>query len=259
MFSAERIRRIKELLFEYKQIDVNTLCSCLSTSVSTIRRDLDRLEAEGFLRRVHGGAILSDQFAQSDHILTEQNTGVEEAEQIAHLAAKIITPDDIIFLGGGHACIFIAQLIRESFHGTVYTNNLEVANTLYGTPQISIILLGGKLTSSESEPVTDTDPEICCTSNIFVSKAFFSVSGVTKQHGYFVNDMASRRLIEGMSENAVEIYILLEAFKTERIGTVRLGSISLFSRVISPSFISDDYKQLFYNNNVTLYTSLSDF
>lgn len=258
MFSAERIRKIKELLLEYQEVDVNTLCDCFSASVSTIRRDLDKLEAEGFLQRVHGGAVLRDEVKKEGSRETAKEEGEEEAEQIARLVVKIIAPDDIIFLGGGHVCGAVANLICNDFRGTVYTNNLEVVETLCHIPRISVIVLGGRISCADSNVVTDADPEHCCTSNIFVSKAFFTVYGVTKQHGYFVRDIAERRLIETLSQNAVEAYMLLETYKTERIGAVRLGDIGGFSRVISLPFIAEDYKQIFFDKGVTLYTSMPD-
>ena len=60
MLATERVRRIREMLLEYKHVDINTLCSLLSVSMATVRRDLEKLEMEGFLNKVHGGAVLND-------------------------------------------------------------------------------------------------------------------------------------------------------------------------------------------------------
>ena len=60
MFAAERKAKIKEMLLEYKHVDVSTLSSLLSVTVATIRRDLDELEKAGFLKKMHGGAVLDE-------------------------------------------------------------------------------------------------------------------------------------------------------------------------------------------------------
>lgn len=44
MFKAERLHRIKEIIFERKQIDVATLSTLLNVTEVTIRNDLEQLE-----------------------------------------------------------------------------------------------------------------------------------------------------------------------------------------------------------------------
>ena len=60
MFAADRIKKIKDILYEYKHVDINTLCALLGCSIATVRRDLDRLESEGFLKKAYVGAILNE-------------------------------------------------------------------------------------------------------------------------------------------------------------------------------------------------------
>lgn len=259
MFSAERIRKIKELLLEYKEVDINTLCSCFSASVSTIRRDLGKLEEDGFLRRIHGGAVLVEADLPRDDLGITPSTHTEESYQIAKLAVKMIGQNDVIFLGGGCACTIIASLLQNNFRGTIYTNNLEAAWILRTCADISIILLGGKLHNLGGQAITDTNSDICFTSNIFVDKAFFTVSGFTKRHGYFVDDTFYRQLIDTLVTNSIETNLILEGCKLDRIGTVRVDAVDRFPRVISSAEIADEYKQFFYDNQVTLFTPFSEF
>ena len=57
MKAAERQLRIRQM-FEAKDfLDLETLCRELEASESSVRRDLDMLEAESVLRRVYGGAV----------------------------------------------------------------------------------------------------------------------------------------------------------------------------------------------------------
>ena len=52
MFKIERIRRIKEILRDCRQIEVSALSSLLNVSDATIRNDLEELEKEGFCFRI---------------------------------------------------------------------------------------------------------------------------------------------------------------------------------------------------------------
>ena len=58
MFADERTEKIKALLLDYKRIDINTLISMIPASPATVRRDLEKMEKEGFLHRTHGGVVL---------------------------------------------------------------------------------------------------------------------------------------------------------------------------------------------------------
>ena len=53
-----RMAEIRQILTEEKQINNLDVCSRLNISLATLRRDLDRLEQEGLIRRVYGGAVL---------------------------------------------------------------------------------------------------------------------------------------------------------------------------------------------------------
>lgn len=61
MLVAERLKKIKEILLQKKHVDVATLAELLNVSEVTIRRDLDKLESEGFLIKTYGGAILKEE------------------------------------------------------------------------------------------------------------------------------------------------------------------------------------------------------
>ena len=57
MKATERQLKIRQMLATRDFVDLETLCKELDTSESSIRRDLDILEQERFLRRVYGGAV----------------------------------------------------------------------------------------------------------------------------------------------------------------------------------------------------------
>ena len=59
--SKEREKEILKLLLANKKVTVSELSEKLYTSASSVRRDLARLEKQGLLKRMHGGAeILED-------------------------------------------------------------------------------------------------------------------------------------------------------------------------------------------------------
>ncbi len=56
----ERHREILNHLLEKKEVSVNLLSETLGVSGVTIRQDLNYLEERGFIKRIHGGAVLHE-------------------------------------------------------------------------------------------------------------------------------------------------------------------------------------------------------
>ena len=58
MLAEERFALILDLLARQRTATVQELCEALNASESTIRRDLNELDKQGKLNKVHGGATL---------------------------------------------------------------------------------------------------------------------------------------------------------------------------------------------------------
>ena len=64
MFKNQRHNEILEILKNERFASVSELSERLFSSQPTIRRDLNFLEKQGYLRRSHGGAIPADEKSQ---------------------------------------------------------------------------------------------------------------------------------------------------------------------------------------------------
>src|SRR5262245_21029104 len=98
MLVAERYEKIVGLVNERGSIRVTELSELCQVTEETIRRDLDRLEQAGRLRRSHGGAVsVKDQPQQPEIPYAEREiTHAEEKRRIAQEAVKLIKPKDRI-------------------------------------------------------------------------------------------------------------------------------------------------------------------
>lgn len=74
MLSQERRERIRREIAHRGRIEVAALADIWGCSEMTIRRDLDRLAAEGALRRVRGGALAPDPAETDDDAPAHQGT-----------------------------------------------------------------------------------------------------------------------------------------------------------------------------------------
>lgn len=118
---------------------VGDLSEQLKVSAATVRRDLVRLEEEGLLTRVHGGAVIEE----GDQPFAEvAEMRVSEKDEIAARAAAMIEDGQSVLLDIGTTAFRLARQL----HGrrlTVITSNLVVYEELADDHGIELVLLGG--------------------------------------------------------------------------------------------------------------------
>ena len=143
MNPIRRYEKIMEVLLTQKEVTVAQLSESLGVTGKTIREDLAKLEEQGLLVRVHGGAVLaqSDQYGilPSKEPLTKH---ADEKKGIALLALHHIQEGDIIALDGGSTTLEIARRL-ENRPLTVITNDVYIISELAAKDQIRLVVPGG--------------------------------------------------------------------------------------------------------------------
>ena len=86
MLKTERKKLVLEELSKHKVVTLEKLVGLLDTSESTVRRDLDELESENKLRRVHGGAELPHSLQEEETIQEKSVKNLQEKKLIAQKA-----------------------------------------------------------------------------------------------------------------------------------------------------------------------------
>jgi DeoR/GlpR family transcriptional regulator of sugar metabolism len=145
---TERQELILELIAKRRRISVVDLCDTFSISEATARRDLELLAGQGKVQRVHGGAIALHSAPPEQPMLQRQEEQAAEKARIGRCAASLIRDDETIFLGSGTTVLEVARCLRGR-PLTVITNSLPVINLLAGQPEMTMVILGGMLRSSE--------------------------------------------------------------------------------------------------------------
>ena len=117
----------------------------MNVSIDTVRRDLEVLEKKGFLKRVHGGAILKQ---KKDNVLNKifnerEVNHLEKKQEVASLAIELIEEGQAIALNGGTTTIEIAKVLVEKFRRlTIITNDLRILSILGANKNFNVILTG---------------------------------------------------------------------------------------------------------------------
>ena len=185
---ALRADHIMRELLRSGQVMVDRLSEQFQVDSSTIRRDLEKLERQKLLKRVHGGAVLVDAVAYTvyaDDLTFQANSNklVEEKNQIALAAAQLIRPGAAIALSPGSTTMQLARVIRhlQIANLTVVTNALNIAMELTGLHGIHLIVTGGMALTDFFALVGPLAEQSL--SDTYVDLAFVGVTGLSLEHG----------------------------------------------------------------------------
>ena len=152
MLAVQRRSATLELLGRRDAATVEELAAHLRVSLSTVRRDLDLLEREGAVQRVHGGALLSRAGNATDVVerspADREVDRREDKQAIARAAVELIVPGSTLLVSGGTTTAAMVPLLGGLRDVTVVTNSLDIAHRLAGG-DLDVIVLGGSLRRPE--------------------------------------------------------------------------------------------------------------
>jgi DeoR family transcriptional regulator of aga operon len=148
LLPAQRRQRIVEFLRRHGAVTLQQLEQALRVSMSTLRRDLDALAADGEVDRTHGGALLRHQeysTFEPDHTAAAELSPLEK-QAIGRAAADALLPRQSVMFDSGSTVLEAARAaVQRNIPLTAVTNNLAIAQLLGSSPLIQVHVLGGVL------------------------------------------------------------------------------------------------------------------
>lgn len=250
MLSTQRERTILELLQEDGQARVEALAARLQVTDETIRRALKRLEAQGLVTRVHGGALLKDwgpeaNFAQR----MVQNPAAKR--RIAEVTAGIIPDGASVFLDVGSTTAYVAQALRGRRDLLVVTNSLPVAQALTGINGNRIFMAGGELRSHDggafgAEALTFVQQFRC-------SHAILSAAAIDAPSGFLLQDLREAEFSRAMLARAETRIVAADAAKFQRSAPIAIAPPTRFTDLVTDQPPPDATARMLSDAGVTLH------
>ena len=249
MFALERQKIILEKLNLDGAVWVSKLSAELGVTEETIRRDLEKLESQEVLVRTHGGAVPVSDGSYELSLEKRKQTNLAAKEKAAKAAAEHILPGDTIFLDSSTTTFYIAKEIKKLKNITVISNSLRVINELSNAESIKTIGVGGVVSNNQS--LVGYLAESTIKNNFYAMKFFFSSKGVSPEAGIMESNDMECAIKKQMIANATEKYYLCDASKVGRVGFYKLLPISDIDYFITEAELSEDYKNIFNEFDIT--------
>ncbi|MBK7628115.1 MAG: DeoR/GlpR transcriptional regulator [Bacteroidales bacterium] len=203
----ERQNRILKLLSRNDLTTVNELASKLNVSSVTIRQDLNFLEAEGLLRRVHGGAVLED----AEDLTNRLGFNYEKKLRIARKAAELVNDGETVLIESGSTNVLLARELVKKKNVTLITTNVFIARQFRKNEPANVILLGG-LYQQESESMVGKITKVCL-DQINFDKAFIGIDGYTSIAGFTLRDLFRAEISSYIIKKSTNTTIISDSSK----------------------------------------------
>lgn len=211
MLATERHSKILENVNKEKTVTVAELSKLLDVSEVTIRKDLIKLEQEGLLSRVHGGASIAS-FLPLERSFTEKQTErMEEKARIARQAFLHVQPGDTLILGAGTTTMELAKLLGQVPELTVVTNAVNIAMELNSHGVHQVILIGGEMRAKSFAVVGALAEDNL--KKLSVYKCFIGADGIHEKDGFSTLSLAESHVNRILMERARKVYVLADHTK----------------------------------------------
>ncbi len=242
----ERQSIILNLLSRNDLTTVNELASRLKVSSVTIRQDLNFLETEGLVKRIHGGAVLED----ADDLSNRLGFNYDKKLRIARKAATIVKEGETILIESGSANVLLARELIKRRNVTLVTTNVFIARQFRKNERTNIILLGG-IYQQASESLVGKITKVCL-DQINFDKAFIGIDGYTTETGFTLRDLFRAEISSYIIKKSCDVIIVSDSSKFGKAELTNICYPSDIKHIATDSDLDKQYIDEFTRAGIDL-------
>jgi DeoR/GlpR family transcriptional regulator of sugar metabolism len=238
MLIAERQSRLQELLAHRGIADLDTLAIELGVSQSTVRRDVDLLEAKGLVTRTHGGVIWTgDRNAPARPYAFDQRMAyqLDAKRQIARAAKSLVQPGETVLIDGGTTTFYLAEQL-QGMPLQIVTNSLPIANLFLNDENVELFVSGGLAYPRYGVLLGPTAENVL--GQIHTKTMFLSVAGINDGSLYNQN-LLLVQAEQKMMAQAQQVVLLADATKFGQQALAKLCELNEIDVIVTDASISD--------------------
>lgn len=222
MKGDERTDQILDLAARQGYVSIEGLARQFAVTPQTIRRDINRLCADGLLERHHGGAVVRSSTHNVDY-LARKTIGSSAKEAIGRLVARHVPNGASLFINIGTTTEAVARALTEHERLSVITNNLNVAAFLAAMTDFEVIVAGGLVRNRDGGIVGEATIDFI--NQFKVDYGIIGISGIDADGALLDFDYREVRVSQTIIANSRQVFLAADHSKFGRNAMVRLGSL----------------------------------
>ena len=215
MTEAQRHQILLDLLAQTGFVTVEQVMSRLGISPATARRDINKLDESGKLKKVRNGAeAISEQRPRWTPMNIHQAQNLDEKVRIARAASQLIAPGESIVINCGSTAFLLGrELCGKPVQ--IITNYLPLANYLIDQEHDSVIIMGGQYNRSHAITLSPHGSE----NSLYAGHWMFTSGKGLTAEGLYKTDMLTAMAEQKMLNVVGKLAVLVDSSKIgERAG-----------------------------------------
>lgn len=233
-FADERQLAIARYVEDHGRARVTDLAERFGVSRVTIRKDLDVLADRNLVLRTHGGAIAPRVRRQDLTYEVRDQMQQEEKAAIGAIAAGLVSDGESIIVDASTTGLYVARELMHRGTGqsiTLVTNSIRIASELAERPDISVLLMGGRVRGRSLSLVGHLGDAVL--ERVNVQKAFLGAAGFTLEEGLTETTEEEALIKRAMVAAVREVYAIVDSSKWGRVAQATFCRVEAIHGVIS--------------------------
>jgi len=219
----KRCDQIIEILKGKGSVHVSALSHRFGVSEVVIRKDLQRLQELGMLKRRHGGAVRTEKGYLYKDLDERMQTMGEQKMRIAEAARGFVSERQVVMLNSGSTSVHIARQLSSIKELVLVTNAIRAASELANLSQAQVILLGGEI--KPKYEFTYGHDTLRSLGKYHANTCFISVDGVDADHGLTSYYHYEAEVMRQMMKQSDRVVVAADSSKVGVVSLEHVGDI----------------------------------
>ncbi len=251
MLAIERRNRILSILQKENRVVVADLSKEFNVTEETIRRDLEKLEKEGFAKKTYGGAIINESLNVDLPFTVRKKANVANKQDIAELIDSLIQDGDHIMLDASSTAVYIAKNLKNKKNLTLITNSIEILLELSDVVGWKVLSTGGVMKEGSLSLVGHQAEKMI--NSFHVDKTIVSCKGLDIDYGITDSNEMEAHIKKLMLDCSATKILAVDNSKFDKISFTKIGDLSDIDIMVTDVEPDQKWKNIFNTLNIENY------
>ncbi len=251
--ALRRRESILDLLNERGFVSVVEIARLFGVSEMTARRDLQRLDETGLVKRTHGGAAWSTAGTGYDPSFQTRRQEQSRAKKaIGARAAELIAPGDVVGIDVGTTTLEVAEALINRRDLTIFTASVPTAMALLDA-DAEVYLLGGRLRKQELSLVGGLTTRAL--SGFHLDKAVIGAAGLSLEHGITDSSIEDTEVTRALIDRSTYRILTIDHTKFNRIALAAIAPLNEIDCIVTDEHPKPDVDEALARLEITVHVA----
>ena len=232
------------------KVVVSELAEQYEVTEETIRRDLEKLEADGYVKKTYGGAVPKQSSALDLPYNVRESVNVVQKQLIASKLCELINDGDRVMLDSSSTALYALKKLKNKKNLTVITNSVKILIELADKSDWKVLSTGGELKRSALSLVGSSAEKMI--GNYHVDAAICSCRGLDRDFGVTDSNEDDGQIKRAIFAAADRRILALDSEKFDHKSFIRVCDACDVDVIVTDSAPSEEWIGFCNQQNIEL-------